>query len=58
MTPALFWTGGAEDDSDRGLDLKGLIVKVIAQEVIGFALAFALSLAVSITAVELVWQLI
>ena len=38
--------------------MRGLIVKVIAQEVIGFGLAFALSLAASITAVELVWQLI
>jgi hypothetical protein len=49
VTPALFV---------EAVDLRGMIVKVIAQEVIGFGLAFALSLAASITAVELVWHLI
>jgi hypothetical protein len=31
-------------------------MKVIAQEVIGFGLAFALSLTVSVAAVELIWR--
>jgi hypothetical protein len=31
-------------------------MKAIAQEVIGFGLAFASSLAVSVAAVELIWQ--
>jgi hypothetical protein len=33
-------------------------MKVIAQEAIAFGFAFALSLAVSVGAVELIWQLI
>jgi hypothetical protein len=36
----------------------GTITKVMAREVIAFSVAFALSLAVSVTVVELIWGLI
>jgi|HubBroStandDraft_1064217.scaffolds.fasta_scaffold285744_3 hypothetical protein len=45
-------------DVMRELRGRGMITKVMAKEVIAFGVAFALSLAVSVTVVELIWGLI
>ena len=37
---------------------RGMIMKVMAQEVTAFSVAFALSLAISVAVVELIWVLI
>jgi hypothetical protein len=37
---------------------RGVIMKAMAQEIIAFGVAFALSLAISVAAVELIWGLI
>ena len=42
----------------RELPGRGMIMKVMAREVIAFGVAFALSLAISVAVVELIWELI
>jgi hypothetical protein len=42
----------------KRLAARGMIMKVMAQEVIAFSVAFALSLAISVAVVDLIWGLI